>query len=344
MIRAAALLLALAVPATAQEAVATYGTGPTPLMFRSTTDIAVLGPTIQSFTEANPDITVTYEQWGSNALYKLTLDGCQTGGGTADAVLSSGVHQMVELVNMACARPYRSSLTETLSSERIWRNELWGITREPAVMLYNTDLVPPEEVPRTRFQLLDLMRQQNPRYQNRIATYDIEASGLGYLLAFSDSIEASTFGGLLEGFSRTDAIATCCSAEIIKGVAEGRYLLAYNVLGSYVSTQPNDKIGVILPEDYTLFLSRAFMIPKNAPNPIAASRLLDFLLSDAGKAQLFVSGLEWQRDEDESGLPASSERSIRLEPMLLVARDQQRRSLFITQWRLTFGAPRFLTP
>ena len=67
----------------------------------------------------------------------------------------------------------------------------------------------------------------------RVATYDIEASGLGYLFAFADSQQATTFGSLIEAFARSGAVATCCSTEIIDGVASGRYLVGYNILGSY---------------------------------------------------------------------------------------------------------------
>lgn len=346
MIRAALTALAIltALPAHTAEDTAVFGseTG-RPLLFRSTTDIRVLGPTIQEFTRLNPDVRVIYEQWGSNALFDESRSDCDQGHG-ADAILSSAVHQMVELVNSACAAPYRSAYTDALHIDRRWRDELWGITREAAVIIYNTALVPPADVPHSRFELLDLMRRNNPAYQDRIATYDIEASGLGYLFAFSDSLEASTFGALLEGFSRVDAVATCCSNEIIQGVSSGRYLIAYNVLGSYVSTQYRDNVSVVMPEDYTLFLSRAYMIPRHARNQGDATRLLDFLLSARGEALLKESGLVQRRDPEETFLPESSERAIPIDPMLLVARDQHRRKRFIAQWRATFGAPQFLTP
>ena len=82
-------------------------------------------------------------------------------------------------------------------------------------------------------QILDLLRPADSRYAGRVATYDIKDSGVGYLFAFADSQAATTFGGLIEAFGRSGAVATCCSAEIIDAVASGRFLAAYNVLGSY---------------------------------------------------------------------------------------------------------------
>ena len=326
---------------TAQESVsqisATSGQGGPKLTIRSTTDYDVMRPALAAFAAEHPTLSMAYEQWGSNALYDLSLADCASGQPAADVILSSAVHQMVDLVNRACGSAYRSDLTEGLPAARVWRDELWGITNEAAVIIYNTALVPAGDVPRTRFALLDLMRQQGQTYRGRIATYDIEESGLGYLFAFVDSLEASTFGALLEGFARTDAVATCCSAEIIRGVAEGRYLIAYNVLGSYVDARALRDIGVIRPEDYTLFLSRAYMIPRDADQPEWAAALLDFLLSPAGQDILAESQLVDRQGSEDTGLPDSARRDIAIEPTLLVAGDQHRRVRFIGQWRSAFG-------
>lgn len=335
-----ALMLAAGLlrPAAAQEATARFGPeGGTEILVRSTTDIEVLGPAIDAFVEASPGLAVVYEQWGSNALFAASRTECAESGAVPDVVFSSAVHQMVELVNSACAAPYRSPLTAALPPDRIWRDELWGVTLEAAVIIYNTALVPEADVPHTRFELLDLMRREDARYQGKIATYDIEASGLGYLFAFADSLEASTFGSLIEGFARAGAVATCCSAEIIGGVSSGDYLIAYNVLGSYADPARFANVGIVLPTDYTLFLSRAYMIPKAAAHKAEAGALLDFLLSEEGQAILAGQGLVMARGGDDGALPDSAHRTIRIEPMLLVARDQQRRARFIERWRDGFG-------
>lgn len=331
------LLLATTAAVHAQEDTARFGTGPTVLTLRSTTDITILAPAIEQFVAANPDLTVAYEQWGSNDLFAISRKDCETGRPGADAVFSSGVHQLVWLVNAACAAPHQSPQTAALPPARRWRNELWGVTEEPAVIIYNTRQLSAEDVPRDRFALLDLMRQNPPELRRRIATYDIGASGLGYLFAYSDSLEATTFGALLEGFSRMEAVATCCSAEIIDGVSDGRYLIAYNVLGSYVESDLDPEVGIILPEDYTLILSRAYMIARTATQPEAAGRLLDFLLSTEGRAALTRVGLVKSWEASETGLLPSARRQIALSPTLLVALDQNRREKLFDLWDKAFA-------
>ncbi|MBV7407803.1 extracellular solute-binding protein [Maritimibacter sp. DP1N21-5] len=324
-------------PLAAQEAVTTVGDGPTPFVVRSTTDIDIIQPALDAFADANPDLAVTYEQWGSIPLFEEAERACDGNAQAADAVWSSAAHLVVALVNRACARPYSSSLTNALPDTRRWRNEVWGLTQEPAVIIYNTDRISGDEVPLSRFALLDLMRQRPALLQGRIATYDIEDSGLGYLFAYADSLEATTFGSLLEGLARSDAIATCCSAEIIDGVSRGEYLIAYNVLGSYVTNAAPANVGIVLPEDYTLFLSRAYMIPRRAANPEAAERFLDFLLSDQGQAILAAAGLIQAGDPVDQGLIPSARRSIPLAPPLLVALDKSTEQQFFARWRDAFS-------
>ena len=338
----------LAAPATGAELEATLGSTDADaqvVTLRTTTDFDVLAPVLEAFLEDRPGLSISYEQWGSNDLLDLTRADCASGKPGADLVISSAVHHMVALVNAGCASAHSSPMTQRLERDLTWRDELFGLTREPVVMVYNRDLVPPEDVPRSRFDLLDLLRPDNSRFRGRVATYDIEESGLGFLLAFADSLEATTFGSLLEAFGRSEAVTTCCSAEIIDRVIRGDYLVAYNVLGSYAldhaETEP--RLGVVAPSDYTLLLSRAAMIPRGASDPAGAGSILDYLLSDDGRRQLTRARLWTDLDEQDGAaldLPADTVAASRYIPLslaMLVAMDAQTREAFIETWRGTLG-------
>lgn len=328
----------------AQEAVKTFGPAIPARSFtlRTTTDIDILAPTIEAFLATRPELGVRYEQWGSNDLFALSEKDCVTEMTGADIVISSGVHQIVKLVNDGCAATWVSPETLNLPDRLRWRDQLWGVSREPAVIVYNRTLVPVDEAPQSRFDLLDLLRPDQSPYAGRVATYDIEVSGLGYLFAFMDSQEASTFGALMEAFARSGAVATCCSAEIIGGVVSGEYLIAYNVLGSYAAekakSEPN--LGIIAPADYTLMLSRAAYLPGNTANQ-DAGRFLDFLLSSAGRQSLMLKNLvidsaagTFDSDAEEASLQQTP---IPLGPELLVALDQMKLDRFLARWRQTFA-------
>lgn len=311
------------------------------LLVRGSTDIEAFSPVMQAFIDSTINTRIRYEQWGSNALYQRSDDDCHSPGVDADLLISSAIDQQVKLVNDGCAIAHRSANTRRLPDHAIWRNELFGITREPAVLVYNREELVGDEVPLSRFDLIDRLRPNDSRFAGRVATYDIEQSGLGYLFAFADSQQASTFGALLEAFGRTGAVATCCSAELIDAVAEGRFLVAYNVLGSYALARAaiDPRIGVVAPQDYTLILLRGAMIPKGAQQVDIARAFLDFLLSDQGLAVLRQSHLIATFDDSDAADFSSKTgatpvlRPIPLSPTLLVGLDQMKRELFIRQWR-----------
>lgn len=330
-------------PCLAQEDAASFGaaTASQTLVIHSTTDIGVFAPVMLDFLADRPNLRIAYEQWGSNDLATMSERSCVSGSADADLIISSAVDLQVQLVNNGCATAHRSPATDALPQSRNWRNEIFGVTEEPAVLIYNTELVAPEEVPQSRFDLIDLLRPADSRFVGRVATYDIEASGLGYLFAFMDSLQANTFGRLLEAFGRSGAVATCCSAELIDAVADGRYLIAYNVLGSYAlgRAEKDPRIGVRAPSDYTLVLSRAALIPKYAANVAAAGAFIDFLLSSPGQAALARARLVVRiggtdgADFDLPGGGPSSLRPIALSPILLAGMDQHKRRIFLNQWR-----------
>lgn len=326
---------ALATPV--PEALASFGE-PEParrLLIRGTTDIAAFAPVLELFARTEPGLGIDYEQWASNDLYERAAQACAKRKDAADLLISSSVDQLVKLVNDGCAQVHRSEATAALPAGLNWRDEIFGITREPAVIVYNRTFVPPAEAPQTRFDLIDLLRPAESRYVGRVATYDIEASGLGYLFAFVDSQQATTFGSLLEAFGRSGAIATCCSAEIIDGVADGTFVMAYNVLGSYALSRAaqNPDLAVVAPQDYTLVLSRAAMIPKDAANPQDGAALVDFLLSAPGRVALQDSNLIIETLADEDDLVV---RQIPLSPVLLLGLDREKRARFLDRWHATF--------
>ncbi|MFO1210608.1 MAG: ABC transporter substrate-binding protein [Amaricoccus sp.] len=345
LVAAFALLAGAAAAQPAPEVVARFGSegAASEITVLGTTDVAQFAPLLEAFVAATPEVAVAYEQWGSNDLYDRTAAACRGEAPAADLVVSSAADLQVKLVNDGCAQPHRSLLTAALPADARWRDEVFGITEEPAVIVYNRALVPASEAPRSRFDLIDLLRPAGSRYAGKVATYDVEDSGLGYLFAFADAEQATTFGSLIEAFARSGAVATCCSAEIIDGVAQGRYLVAYNVLGSYALARAAEdpRIAVVAPEDYTLVLRRAAMIPKGAANPTAAGLLVDFMLSPPGRAALAGAHLLFPFDEEDApeAEAASLYRPIPLSPRLLLGLDARKRAQFLARWRDTFTPP-----
>ena len=338
------MLAAAACPALANETLFAASSAPVrTLVVDSTTDIGVIRPVIEAFQAQNPSIEVRYNELETIGLHARTAAACAKGEWSSDLVISSAMDLQVKLVNDGCATALDSPPLRLLPAYAQWRGELFGLTFEPAVIVYNRRLIAPTEVPTDHFALLDLLRQPD-RFAGRIGTYDIETSGLGYLYATLDSQQSSTWGRLIEAFGRNRVQLFCCTSDILERVADGRLTFGYNVLGSYAFAQAaaNPDLAVVLPSDYTLVLTRAAYVPKTARNAADAIALMAFTQSDAGRAILNGSARLFSAIDGATALfrqagiseeARSSLRPIALSPALLAGLDSMKRSLFLAQWR-----------
>ncbi|MFD2430687.1 ABC transporter substrate-binding protein [Sphingobium scionense] len=128
---------------------------------------------------------------------------------------------------------------------------------------------------------------------------------------------------------------------MLRGVAEGKFSIAYNVIGSYAQERArrDPRIGVVFPEDYTIVMSRIAFIAREARHPAAAKLFLDFLLSREGQSLLAQHSL-WPVRTDINGrrLPAAQARSIRVGPQLLVNLDRLTRQRFLREWQAALAS------
>ena len=148
------------------------------------------------------------------------------------------------------------------------------------------------EVPRTHAALAALLGSDTQRFRGRVATYDIERAGIGFLMAAHDAMATPRFWELVRSLGACQASLHADTQSMLESVAAGRSLLAYNVLGTYAEAfaRRNPDVGVVYPSDYTLVLSRVAFIARNAPNPQGARLWLDHLLSPQGQRLLADAG------------------------------------------------------
>lgn len=314
------------------------------LVIQSTTDYMVIAPVIEAFQERWPGILITYNEITTNELNAAVEQACAQDRFIGDLIISSSIDQQLKLVNDGCAQSPGPNVGGNLPDWAKWRDELFGLTYEPAVTVYNKAFFANRPPPQSRFDLIDLLRESDT-FRAKVGSYDIETSGVGYLFAFQDAIQASTWGRLVEGLGRNEAQLFCCTGEILDRVADGRLLLGYNVLGSYALSRigRDDRVGIVLPSDYTLIMSRAAFISRNAERPGLARAFIDFMLSPSGRAILSRdAGLLSPIDGPARlarlvGRTPNTDpqelRPIALTPALLVGLDQAKRNIFLQQWR-----------
>jgi two-component system sensor histidine kinase TctE len=306
------------------------------LLVHAATDRAFMEPLLRDFQVLSPGTAIAYVDRSSNELYA----GVAAPGDlpVADVVISSAVDLQVKLVNDGLTQPHVSAATAALPDWANWRDEAFGITFEPVVIAYHRDLLPEGAGLRGRADLIRLLQAEPERFRGRIVTYDIEASGTGYLFAGHDAVLSSQFWRLIGALGSAYPRLVAGTGEMLDLLARGEALLAYNVIGPYARARQLEgaPIGIVLPGDYTLVLSRVAVIPRAAAHPELAGRFVDYLLS--GRAQavsggLFAPGAQ-TADAEEAIL-----QPIALGPALLVFADPMRKRRLIADWRLAISPP-----
>ncbi len=339
-----ALCLLLVDPRSAQAASAVYpavdGSTDTVLSIVGTTDTPLFLHFITGFQAQRPDVTIHYSEQDSLPIYQQFLSGEME---VPDLMISSASDLQMKLANDGYALPYDSPWLNSLPDWAHWRNELFGFTFEPAVIIYNPNRISAAEVPRTHLTLAEMLETQTDRFRGAIATYDIAQSGVGYLLASQDQVISSNFWRLAAAFGRVGAVFSGSSPAILNGVADGSLALGYNVLGSYAFARKaaGANIEIVVPDDYVLVLTRAMLIPRDAPNPELGKAFVDYALSPDGQGvaagqtalgSVALGGIgEWTSDAI-SARGRGVIQPIPLGPALLVSLDQQRRKRFLDSW------------
>lgn len=312
------------------------------------TDLQIAQPVLDDFRAQHPGIAVDYHDMDSAELYRRVV--AETGSGEGpDVVWSSAMDLQVKLVNDGYALPHRSTETDALPPWAIWKNEAFGTTFEPVAVVYNRKLLGAGDVPDSHAALLRLLADPPERYRGRIATYDPSRSGLGFLLNSQDVLaNPVVFWRLAEAFGRTGTQAYPRTSEMLDRIAAGDALIGYNLLGSYalVRAAQDPTIGVVLPRDYTLVLSRVAFIARRARHPNAARLWLDHLLSPRGQRLLAKNPGFYAVRDDVPADEAAEElrrnlggafRPIPIGTGLLTYLDRLKRRDFLRQWHETIA-------
>lgn len=313
------------------------------LTIYSTTDTAVFAPVLADFRRLHPDLPVCYVELEAAPLYHRFLRESGTGTPRADVLFSSAMDLQVKLVNDGFAMPHVSANASALPGWARWRDEAFGLTLEPAVMVFNQAAMHGQPLPRSRPALLELLKSDPVRWAGRIGTYDIEKSSVGYLLASQDARQGNEYGALLEGFGAARIRLAQRTSALLDRLERGELAIGYNLLGSYARNRiaAGAKLTIVYPQDYTLALARTVVLPRDAPHPAAAHQFLEYLLSLRGQHKLTENGMPAIRagtDGAQARLGVGDTqvgllRPIALGPGLLVYLDRQKRERLLASWR-----------
>ena len=134
------------------------------------------------------------------------------------------------------AMQYKSPEIGKLPAWAVWKDSAYGTTFEPAVFIYNKRLIPAAEVP-THGALAKLIASQPDKFKNKVTTYDIEKSAVGFMLAVQDKANDPKYFDTLKDIAKGGLIVQSSTGTMMERVSSGENLIGYNILGSYAETR-----------------------------------------------------------------------------------------------------------
>jgi ABC-type Fe3+ transport system substrate-binding protein len=311
------------------------------LRIHGTADTPAIGPVIAQFQVANPNVEIDYQLFETVPLYQRAAS-VPSPAPLPDVLISSATNLQIKLGNDGRLR-HTAVDTGDLPDWASWRGEVFAFTREPAVIVYNRRTLRPDEIPHSHQDLVQLLERSSGRFKGRIATYDIDASGVGYLFATTESTLSANFWRLAHALGVAHTRLFCCSQDMIDSLIRGETAIAYNVLGSYAlqHVRQHPDLQIVLPSDYVVVVTRTLAIPKEAPQPELAERFVSFVLSPPGQAAVAESfGLAVANSSDREEIRAhyaNDRPGVFNIPALTLSAlaylDSIKRDQFIRTWR-----------
>jgi len=317
------------------------------LVVYGATDSKATQPLIKEFSAMYPGISVEYNDMNSTEVYNRFISEAAAGGNTADVVWSSAMDLQMRLASDGHAMKYKSVEAPKIPGWAMWDDQAYGTTFEPAAIVYNKRLVDPKEVPQTHADFAKLIQQ--PKFKDKVTTYDIEKSGVGFMFMTQDARENPKFLDLQNAFGVAKVRVQSSTGTMMERISSGENLIGYNVLGSYalVRSKTDPSIGVVLPKDYTLILSRVVFINKAAKNVNAAKLWLDFMLSQRGQTVIANDSKLYAIRADVTGETTSADlikqigkdnvKPVPVHPIVLQFLGPAKRMAFLKQWKETAG-------
>ncbi|MGP4140451.1 ABC transporter substrate-binding protein [Sodalis praecaptivus] len=313
------------------------------LVIYSTTDTKAAGPLLKGFAARYPQIKVEYNDMNSTELYNRYISEQAAGGTSGDVIWSSSMDTALKLAS-DYAMPYASAEIGNIPTWAVWQQKAYGTTYEPLVFVYNKRLIKQDEVPSNHEALAQLISSQPDRFKNKVTTYDIEKSALGFMLSVYDRKADPQYFANLGRMAKGGLSVQSSTGTMLERVSSGENLIGFNILGSYAETRAKDdpSLGIAYPNDYTLVLSRVMFISNQAENGNAAKVWLDYVLSKEGQAilanQSDIPSLRNDIDgeNDVDGLTkrlGKALRPIAVDDGLLTYLAQDKRLDHIKQWR-----------
>ncbi len=238
-------------------------------------------PVLEEFNKAYPNVKVTLLTGNNGALAAKLLE--ERSNPQADVLINSDILTMESLAAEGIFEPNASpAVTAVPEAYRADDGSWVALTLRPRVIMYNTDLLKPEELPKSLLDLAD------PKWKGKIGSADsTNGAMMAQLVAMRHLLGEEQTEAFIEGLVANETKFFGGHTEVRKAVGAGEFPLGLvNHYYYHLSKAEGAPVGIIYPDQDGIGLivnSTNAGIIKGSKHPELARLFVDFMLSPTGQ-------------------------------------------------------------
>jgi iron(III) transport system substrate-binding protein len=266
-------------PASTEPAPATGGK----LVIYSGRSEPLLKPVVDAFKAAHPGVEVLLKAGSNSELANALIE--EQANPQADLFVTTELVTIQTLASKGVLAAYRPAAAAGLPAEFVGPNDNWvGLTRRARVIIYNTDLVPAADAPKSLVDLTD------PKWKGQIAAAgSTNGSMQAQIAAMRQLLGDAETEAWLRGLLANDVTFFGGHTDVRKAVGAGEFKLGLvNHYYYHLQLAEGSKVGVVYPDQAEgemglLTNATSAAVVKGAANEVNARAFIDFLLSAEGQ-------------------------------------------------------------
>ncbi len=204
-----------------------------------------------------------------------------------DVFWSGDPVRTIVLKNREITESYRSKVAEDIPAVYKDKDGHWtGFSARARVLIYNKDLLPPDSVPLSIFELTE------PRLKGQVAIANpLFGTTTFHIAAIFTALGDSAGKAMLEKLKKNRVVIATSNGDVKKRVVSGEVACGLtDTDDAFEAVNEGANVGIVFLDQKsglgTLVMPNTLCMIKDCPNPQNAKKLIDYLLSRKTEAAL----------------------------------------------------------